>query len=122
MEQIVINYRNIVDSSLEEVSMWNKWKSELSFDIIMNWLCKNYGLVIKDVYNVHFLTKYNILNIVLNIENDIDFLKTYYGSDKELLIMFSIVINEDKLYNLKRISNIINKNFIMRDIILNNII
>ena len=119
---LLINYRDIVDSSYDEIMMWDDWRYDLSVSDIIKWLGDFYDLFIKDVYNIHFLTGKQILNLVLCIQDDIEGLKTYLGSEGELLVMFSIVMKDSNVVNLKRVSNIIPKSVIIRDIKLNKII
>ena len=122
MNNLLINYRDIFKCDNAEILIWDEWRYDLDITNIINWLEAYYKLIIKDVYGLHFLTVNKVLNIVLCIQDDIIGLKTYIGNEAELLIMFSIIVSDDNLYNLKRISNIVEKRVIMRDIKLSKII
>ena len=113
---LLINYRDIVDSSYDEIMIWDDWRYDLSVSDIIKWLGDFYDLFIKDVYNIHFLTEKQVLNLVLCIQDDIEGLRTYLGSEGELLVMFSIVMKDSNIQNLRRVSNIIEKSVILRDI------
>lgn len=112
---LLINYRDIVDSSYDEIVIWDDWRYDLSVSDIIKWLGDFYDLFIKDVYNIHFLTDKQVLNLVLCIQDDIEGLRSYLGSEGELLVMFSIVMKNTNIVNLRRVSNIIEKSVIIRD-------
>lgn len=119
---ILINYRDINNCGNEEVDNWVSWCNGLDVNDIVSWIDINYNLNIKDIYNIHFITEKQVLNMVFCIQNQNSGIRTYTGTEGELLTMFSIVINNDNLENLKRVSNIVDKKYIIRDIILNNLI
>jgi hypothetical protein len=118
---MLINYRNISESSLEEIEVWDDWRYELSIIDIMKFLEYFYDIFIKDVYSIHFLSNKRVLNVTVCIEY-IDELKTYLGNDGECLYMVSIYENVDNVVNLRKISNILDKKVIIRDIKLSRLI
>lgn len=118
---ILINYRDISESSLEEIDIWDDWRYELSIVDIMKFLEDFYDIFIKDVYSIHFLSKKRVLNITVCIE-DGNGLKTYLGNDGECLYMVSIYEDIKDVVNLQKISNILDKKVIIRDLKLSRLV
>ena len=112
---ILINYRAIEDSSIEEINVWDDWRYELSLVDILRKIEEIYDIYIKDVYSVHFLTSSRILNISLYIEGG-DNLILYVGNEGERLCMFSIYEVDNRVINLRKISNLLDKKYLIRDI------
>ena len=115
----MINFRNIEYSDFEEIRIWEKWENDLGMDDILRCLENFYELVIIDIFHKNFLTDLSCLNFNLHIEENKN-IKTYLGSNGECLVMFSIIEGYHEPYrkNISKISNILEKKFIIRDILL----